>query len=170
MKKSKKVKRQPYYCEVRGSWVIPLTQGRETLVDSEDVNFLGQFNWHWSARGGDKEGYAVWKRFQTISRMHRILVKCPDEYMVDHINGNSLDNRKSNLRIVTNRENQQNQKKHRSGRLFGCYFHKEKKKWKSRITIDGESKHLGYFKTEHEAHQAYMKAYNELITKEKSAA
>jgi len=168
VKKAKKVKRQPYYCEVRGSWIIPLTQGRETLVDEEDVEFLGQFNWHWNSRPTGT-GYAVLKS-PFFFRMHRVLTKCPDEYMVDHINGNSLDNRKSNLRIVTNRENQQNQNIHRSGRLCGCYYRKDRKNWYSRIHVDGTRKHLGCFKTEYEAHQAYMNAYNELITKEKSAA
>lgn len=168
MKKAKKVKRQPYYCEVRGSWVIPLTRGRETLVDAEDVEFLGQFNWHWNSHP-TATGYAVLKS-PFFFRMHRVLTKCPDGYIVDHINGNSLDNRKSNLRIVTNRENGQNKKIHRSGKLVGCSYHKRRKKWEAQIRVDKNRKSLGYFKTEHEAHQAYMKAYNELITKGKSAA
>ena len=168
MKKAKKVKRQPYYCEVRGSWIIPLTQGRETLVDAEDVEFLGQFNWYWNLRSTGI-GYAVLKS-PFFFRMHRVLTKCPDEYMVDHINGNSLDNRKSNLRIATNRENSQNQKKHRSGKLCGASYKKRDKKWYAQININKKYIHLGCFNTEHEAHQAYMKAYNELITKEKSAA
>ena len=170
MKKAKIVKRQPYYCEVRGSWIIPLTQGRETLVDAEDVEFLKQFNWYFDPDQRKTDtGYAAVKT-TNICRMHRVLTKCPDGYMVDHVNGNSLDNRKSNLRIVTNRENQQNRKTHRSGRMLGCCYHKSPKKWRARILVNGHSKHLGYFKTEHEAHQAYLEAYNELITKEKSAA
>ena len=167
MKKAKKVKRQPYYCEVRGSWVIPLTQGRETLVDAEDVEFLGQFNWKWSPC---KTVFGYASRLKVNYRMHRVVTKCPDGYMVDHINGNSLDNRRGNLRIVTNRENQQNQVKHRHGKLFGCCYRKRVKKWQALIRIDGSQKSLGCFKTEHEAHQAYMKAYNELVAKEKSAA
>lgn len=166
MKKAKKVKRQPYYCEARGSWVIPLTQGRETLVDAEDVEFLGQFNWHWSSCK-TVFGYAS---LSSRIYMHRYLAKCSAGYMSDHINGNSLDNRKSNLRIATNRENSQNRTIHRNGRLLGCYYHKQAKKWQADIKVNGSKKYLGLFKTEHEAHQAYMKAYNELITKEKSAA
>ena len=108
MKKAKKVKRQPYYCEVRGSWIIPLTQGRDTLVDEEDVEFLGQFNWHWNPCKR-AIGYAVLPGGQ--GTMHRILMNNPEDMCIDHINGNSLDNRKSNLRIVTNRENSQNKKR-----------------------------------------------------------
>lgn len=169
MKKAKKVKRQPYYCDVRGSWIIPLTQGRETLVDAEDVEFLGQFNWRWYGNPDRKGlGYALLPNKQ--GKMHRILFNNPDGMFVDHINGNSLDNRKSNLRVVTNRENQQNRRIHRDGRLVGSCFHIRSKKWESNIRINKKLKHLGYFKTEYEAHQAYMKAYNELITKGKSAA
>lgn len=168
MKKAKKVKRQPYYCEVRGSWIIPLTQGRETLVDADDVEFLSQFNWYWSACR-TKTGYAVVKA-QNFIGMHRVVTKCPDGYMVDHANGNSLDNRKSNLRIATNRENCQNKKIHRSGKLVGCSYHKIYNKWYSKIKVNKKYVSIGYFKTEHEAHEAYMKAYNELITKERSAA
>ena len=167
MKKAKKVKRQPYYCEVRGSWIIPLTQGRETLVDAEDVEFLGKFNWIWCQRG-TKIGYAELPRTQ--GAIHRVILGQPKGLMVDHINGNSLDNRRKNLRAVSNRENQLNRQSHRSGRLCGTCYVKSSRKWQSSIKIDGSQKHLGVFKTEHEAHESYMKAYNELITKEKSAA
>jgi len=167
VKKAKKVKRQPYYCEVRGSWVIPLTQGRETLVDADDVDFLSKFSWSWSLRG-TVIGYA--KLPGTSVGMHRIITNCPKGLVVDHINGNSLDNRKKNLRICTNRENAQNTTKHRNGKLLGCYYNKKSRKWQASIQIYGLRKFLGEFKTELEAHQVYMKAYNELITKERSAA
>ena len=114
-------------------------------------------------------GYAAIKAALYVS-MHRFLTKCPDGYMVDHINGNSLDNRRTNLRTVTNRENQQNRTVHREGRLCGCTYRKRIKKWEAQIRINKSQKHLGYFKTEIEAHQAYMKAHNDHAKKEKSAA
>jgi len=167
VKKAKIVKRQPYYCDVRGSWIVPLTQGRETMVDAEDVEFLGQFNWIWNS-WKTQIGYALLPKGQ--GTMHRILMSNPKGMCIDHINGNSLDNRRSNLRIVTIRENSQNQKKHRSGKLVGCSYENRAKKWKAQIMINGSMKGLGYFKTEHEAHEAYIKAYNEIDAKEKSAA
>jgi hypothetical protein len=166
VKKAKKVKRQPYYCEVRGSWVIPLTQGRETLVDAEDVEFLCQFNWTWQ-RHRVRNGYA---RDRNSIRLHRLIMNAPSGMDVDHINGNSLDNRKSNLRICSHRENMQNTHKHRSGKLIGGYFSRRHKKWHSKIRVNGKAISLGYHSTEIEANYAYMKAYNDLITKEKSAA
>ena len=79
---------------------------------------------------------------------------------IDHINGEKIDNRIENLRLVTSRENQQNRHKHREGRLVGCYWNKQKGKWKARIAPCGTSEtiHLGYFTTEEIAHKHYMKA------------
>lgn len=82
---------------------------------------------------------------------------------VDHINGNTADNRWSNLRLVSVRQNQQNTNAHRKGKLVGaCYV---KGKWLSRIQINGKNIYLGSYGTEIEAHKAYMKKYNEIIKK-----
>ena len=80
---------------------------------------------------------------------------------IDHINGDRIDNRIENLRLVTRRENQQNQKIHRAGRLAGTYYnkiyHNDKiyHYWLSQIKIDSKQIHVGYYKTEQEAHEAY---------------
>lgn len=81
---------------------------------------------------------------------------------IDHINGIRHDNRISNLRDVTrqtNLENQtkiQKQKKHTT--LIGVYFDARKKSYYSRISIKNKSVHLGTFKTEQQAHDAYVAA------------
>jgi hypothetical protein len=80
---------------------------------------------------------------------------------LDHLSGDKLDNRISNLKDVTCRENQQNQSRHRNGRLVGCYFHKQTSKWCARIKIEGSMKYLGLYPTELEAHNAYMSALNQ---------
>jgi hypothetical protein len=79
----------------------------------------------------------------------------PQGMEIDHINGNTIDNRIENLRLVTNRRNQQNQKKHREGQLFGCYFNKSMGKYQTQIKIGGKIIYLGRYKTEQEAHEAY---------------
>lgn len=81
---------------------------------------------------------------------------CPKDQL-DHVNGNRSDNRIENLREASNRENSQNRILHRDGRLFGCCFHKARKKWQAQIKINGKTKHIGYFNTELEAHEAYKK-------------
>lgn len=77
---------------------------------------------------------------------------------IDHINGIRNDNRIANLREVTPRENNQNTKKHRDGKLVGACFNKENKKWRSVIQINKKNIHLGYFETELDAHREYNKA------------
>lgn len=80
---------------------------------------------------------------------------------IDHINGNRIDNRIENLRDVSFAENRLNKKRHRSGRLYGCSFNKAQQKWISQITINKKIQYLGSFKTEQEAHLAYVKAFEE---------
>ena len=71
----------------------------EVLIDKEDFDKI------YPDRVYIDNGYAKCRKHD---RIHRVVMNCPDEYMVDHINHNTLDNRKCNLRIVTNSENQLN--------------------------------------------------------------
>jgi hypothetical protein len=82
------------------------------------------------------------------------------DVFVDHINGNGLDNRKSNLRICTHQQNCENSRKRKKSfsKYKGVYWSKNAKKWVAQITIDGKSKHLGYFELEEDAAAAYDKA------------
>jgi hypothetical protein len=85
----------------------------------------------------------------------------PQGLEIDHINGNKIDSRMENMRLVTKRQNQQNRKKHRAGRLTGaCYnkiYHDDKiyHYWKSTIQINKTCIAIGYYKTEQEANEAY---------------
>jgi hypothetical protein len=79
------------------------------------------------------------------------------EAVIDHISGNKLDNRIENLRLTTQRKNNQNKKSHRNGRLVGCRLHKCGK-WEALIAINGKQISLGLFNTEPEASQVYLKA------------
>jgi hypothetical protein len=79
----------------------------------------------------------------------------PQGMDIDHINGNKIDNRIDNLRIVTHRVNMQNRKTHRAGRLVGASYFKERNYWRSDIRIDKKNITIGYYKTEQEAHEAY---------------
>lgn len=82
----------------------------------------------------------------------------PEGKMIDHIDGNRINNNINNLRLVTNRENCQNQTIHRNGHLVGACFDKNANKWRSRVVIDGVQKNLGLFDTELEAHNKYCEA------------
>jgi hypothetical protein len=93
-----------------------------------------------------------------LSTFHDI----PENMQIDHIDGDPTNNRIENLRVVTNRENQQNRKKHRDGSLVGCYWDKNAQKWSAKIYFKGQRKHLGLFSTEQEAHEAYLEVLSKI--------
>ena len=91
-------------------------------------------------------------------RMHRLIMKTPDDLQVDHKNGNGLDNQRENLRNVTPTVNQWNRRKARNttSRFIGVIWNKRIKEWQGHIMIKGKNKYLGRFKTEEEARDAYL--------------
>jgi hypothetical protein len=127
------------------------------MVDDEDYEWLT--NWKWSAHG---EGYAmrgehIGNRKYKYFTMHREIVGAKKGDIVDHINGNKLDNRKENLRIANRSQNATNSKhrKNESGYRGVC---KDKRRglWKSEIRVgDGKRKFLGYYEDKIEAAKAY---------------
>jgi hypothetical protein len=84
--------------------------------------------------------------------------------IMDHVNGVPTDNRIDNLRLVTNRGNCHNLPKHRAGGLVGAIYSNRRgyDRWRSEMRINGKGVYLGLFRTEIEAHQAYMKKLSEL--------
>lgn len=87
------------------------------------------------------------------------------ETMIDHKNGNTSDNRISNLRDATHKINAQNQRKaqkHNQTRLLGVTWHKGRSMWQAGIRHKGKFKYLGLFSTPEEAHQAYLEAKRQL--------
>jgi len=84
---------------------------------------------------------------------------------IDHINEIKDDNRICNLRLATPQENTHNQSSPMSTNASGfrgVHWHKQDKKWRARITVNGKAKSLGLFDTAEEAHEAYLKAKKEL--------
>ena len=107
--------------------------------------------------------------------LHRVIYKYFNEEwditdsssnnQIDHIDINPLDNRIENLRVATCSQNTRNQKKlnNCSSKFKGVSWHKGSSKWEAKISIDGKSKHLGYFTNEEEAAEAYKKINNEIM-------
>jgi hypothetical protein len=87
--------------------------------------------------------------------------KLPQQQL-DHKDGCRTNNAISNLREITNRENQNNQRRHREGKLVGAHLHKKTGRYESSISIDGKKVYLGIFQTEEEANAAYLKAKAQL--------
>ena len=100
------------------------------------------------------------------ARAHRIIMGITDpKIQVDHINGNKLDNRKENLRLATNQQNNYNvgpQKNNKSG-YKGVSWKKDKNKWEAKIRNNNKLKFLGYFDDLVEAGRAYDRAALELF-------
>jgi len=92
---------------------IKLTQGKVALVSNEDYELVSKFKWCASLEGRGTKWYAIRRaRINGVSfkiRMHRFIMGLPpgkfDERVVDHINHDSLDNRRENLEIITQEEN-----------------------------------------------------------------
>lgn len=84
------------------------------------------------------------------------------EFVVDHINHNRTDNRFSNLRMITARENTNKKHLKSSSKYVGVCWYPITGKWKVHITVKGVVKHLGYFDNEYDAHLRYQKELNKI--------
>jgi len=143
---------------------IPLTQGQFACIDDADLALVGQRKWYAKWSSSTQTFYAYTNdnsggRAKTL-QMHRIIMGV--EYgdrtkVIDHENGNTLDNRRKNLVVGSLASNNRNKACHRQGMLIGRAYHPGRRKpWQARITIDGVKHSLGYFETEQEAHERYM--------------
>ncbi len=141
---------------------LPLTDNMYAMVDNNDYVLLSKHKW--AARKDCRNFYAyrrvITKGKRRLVLMHRLIMNPPKNMQVDHINGNGLDNRRKNLRICTQSENQQNSYKHRAGRLLGThrvFINGGKYKyWQAATTIKRKQVYIGSAKTEKEAHQLYL--------------
>ena len=118
--------------------LIPLTQGKFAIVDAEDYDWLSQYKWF--AMKDKTRFYAGRKNKRTrrTVRMHQMILHAAKDMMCDHKDHNGLNNRKSNLRLCTNAQNQQNKQKRLgcSSRYKGVGWHKLTDMWQA---YDGRS-------------------------------
>lgn len=144
---------------------IPLTLGKLAIVDIENFESLSRVNWHARKDYSTQSFYA--REGRNSTPMHRIIAKASKGQLVDHINGNTLDNRRANLRIVTPRQNAINreiQHNNTSG-VPGVTWHKRLGKWQVRIGTAETRVSVGYFDSKDEAilarHEAEKEQYGE---------
>ena len=129
------------------------------IIDPEDKARLEPYTWTLlKSTSKVPSFYAVgWINGKSV-KLHRWIMKPSADKQVDHINGNKLDNRRSNLRIGTHKENSSN-RFHANGKpIKGYYYSKRHDAYEAKIKIDGRSKSLGYFKVEQDARNAYLAA------------
>lgn len=144
---------------------IVLTQGKVALVDDEDYEFLNQFKWLYHNKGYADRNLPRVNSKQKRQSMHRLINNTPEGFETDHIDGNKLNNQRSNLRMATPSQNQWNTNKriNNTSGFKGVSWHKGTKKWQAKINFKGKRKYLGLFDTPEAASQAYESKAKELF-------
>lgn len=141
---------------------IELTKGFVALVDDEDFEYLSQWKWFAHKYGKSyrvvRSGQKRKGESKTTYYMHREILCVKDsKIVVDHINGNALDNRRENLRLCTQSQNSKNQKMpcNNTSGFKGVVWDKANKKFAAQIKVDRKCKKIGRFETALEAAKAY---------------
>jgi len=157
---------------------IPLTKGQAAIVDDEDFEELSQHSWHSKRSCTREEKYYATRSMKLIGKyrpwvmMHQQIMGDLEGFEIDHVDGNTLDNRRCNLRFATRSQNCQNRKKLKNtvSKYRGVYRSRSKSKpWKTQLSVNTNSIpkniHIGYYETEMEAAIAYdieaLKRYGE---------
>lgn len=144
--------------------MIIVISGYNVLIDEDDYEKINKHHWHCNSNKKNRaSGYIYFctKIDKKVIFLHRYIIGLwkEDKMFCDHKNGNTLDNRKSNLRPATKTQNAQNIKMKcykKSGRLKGTAPWGNK--WRADIKYYGNRKYLGLYNTEKEAHEAYCHA------------
>lgn len=148
--------------------IIPLTKGKFTIIDAEDYDKVGKWKWCINTNGGAVRTRKVNSKSKGIQMSRFILNLTNPKLVVDHINGNRLDNRKENLRICTQQQNIWNTRKRsdNTSGYKGVHFDDVKwrnKKWRAQISYNKKLIFIGRFETAEQAKQAYQLKAKELF-------
>ena len=142
---------------------IYLDEGLWTILDTKDYYRFACFKW---CIGGDKgkyyaiRGARISPKEIKLVRLHRVIMNAPEGLLVDHRNNDSLDNRRSNLRLATKSQNNTNRPKkaNTSSRYVGVCYDKTRKCWYAQIVHQSKHKWLGSFDNEEAAARAFDRA------------
>lgn len=138
---------------------ILLTHGKFALVDDRDYEYLSQFKWHYDSRGYATRNTTVGGREITI-RMHRVILglTSADNCQADHVDGNRLNNTRSNLRIATKTENLRNKAMHKNNTTGYKGVYCRRGRYRAHIQTEGRNIHIGTYNTPEAAARAYDEA------------
>jgi hypothetical protein len=152
---------------------IKLTQNQVALVDDQDYEYLSQWGWYCNWNRYTQSFYADRNKRTGLKsqhvRMHRVIMemilgrKLNSKEHIDHINHNTLDNTRENLRIATKSQNGANRGKqmNNTSGYKGVYWHKGVGKWIAQIKVDGKIIYLGLFESKIDAAIVYNQAATE---------
>lgn len=138
-----------------GSVTVPLSRGYSTILDFEDYKLLEANNIKLHAIVGRGSPYAHFANGAKSNHyLHKYLMGVSSPTMVDHINHNTLDNRRANLRACTPSQNQMNREYNRGLSKYKgvTYF---QNKWRAQVFFEGKGIFVGYFNYEYDAALAY---------------
>lgn len=145
---------------------IQLSKGYKAIVDDQDFELLNSFNWFVNVQ---KDGYVRAVKNKTLkcnhTKMHRMILNITDpNILVDHKDGNPLNNQRNNLRTCNDSQSTCNVSSARgsTSKYLGVSFHKQGQKWRATIFKDYKQISLGYFETEEQAALAYNEKAKEL--------
>lgn len=150
--------------------IIKLTKGKRALIDNADYELVSKYKWH--AIVSSSTFYATNDK---VGRMHRLILGITDpKIFVDHIDGSGGNNRRSNIRICTNSDNQKNKKPIGTSKYLGVNLRKytgdgiyrngrrkglpKPDRWIAKIKANGKYLYIGIFKNERRAAKAYDEA------------
>lgn len=144
---------------------VPLTRGLHALVDDRDFPALMRFKWHilecragmYAKRNGPRNGL---KNNRTAILMHRVLAEAKRGEVVDHIDHNTLNNQKKNLRACTNSENLANRKGPSAASTSGFLgvYPAPSGRYRVQLGVRGRSIYIGHFRSVRAASAAYASA------------
>ena len=144
-----------------GSVSIPLTYGFSCVVDAIDVD-LADLTWSARGRARPYARHRKWHHKDTF--IHRIILErklgrplTPGE-IVDHVDGDVLNNRRSNLRLATHTDNMRNRKLQVNNKSGYTGVRIRRSRWVAEIRVNGKKIHLGYFDNAEDAYKAYQNA------------
>lgn len=129
----------------------------ECKIDTEDLNKVLNYRWYASYKSDINTFYVSSEKFNKTERfiLHRVVTSCPNGLQVDHINHNGLDNRKSNLIVCNQFQNQQNRKScsasNKYSKILNVNWNSQANKWQVKMTINHKQRHFGYFDNLEEA-------------------
>jgi hypothetical protein len=147
---------------------IELTRGYKAKIDPEDLSKVSGFKWNsHEARHKSEKLRTTYAKVIFCKRslpMANVILGVPVGTIVDHINGDGLDNRKNNLRPVTSQQNSFNRKtpSHNTSGYKGVVWEADRQKWKARIKINNKYQYLGRYKKKSDAAKAYAEASERL--------
>jgi hypothetical protein len=162
---------------------IHLGNGRATIVSDEDFERVNQFKWYASLSYENKyyakrkewikdenrttrQGKYIKKGFYRLIAMHRFIMNAPPDMEVDHINGETLDNRRENLRLCTREQNTFNTRRRSNNKsgYKGVSWDSQTKKWRATITFRKKFYDLGRFAEFEDAVKARKEKASELFS------